>query len=295
MKRLLDCSASDFKSMTKKDLLLAISLCEGRVLVSEIVSHLPSAIPPLTQGEIVTAFGADIILCNMFDIHSPYIYGIDAINPIEKLKELTGSIIGVNLEPVDSTVSETVVTPGRRATITNVIKARELGFDFIVLTGNPNTRVSHELIINAIKNVRSALGDDVLIVSGKMHGAGTQPTFPFISEEDVHQCIDAGTDILLLPAPATVPGMEVADVKHLVNIAHQRNVLTMTAIGTSQEDADIETIRNIALWSKMTGTDIHHISDVGYRSAPPENIMAYSIAIRGKRHTYARMARSIKR
>ena len=71
----------------------------------------------------------------------------------------------------------------------------------------------------------------------------------------------------------------------------------MTAIGTSQEGADVETIRQIALMCKMAGADLHHLGDAG--SSPgmtnPENIMAYSIAIRGKRHTYNRMALSIQR
>ena len=65
---------------------------------------------------------------------------------------------------------------------------------------------------------------------------------------------------------------------------------------TSQEGADTATIRQIALMYKMTGTDIHHLGDTGYPGvAIPENIMAYSIAIRGVRHTYHRMACSINR
>ena len=44
------------------------------------------------------------------------------------------------------------------------------------------------------------------------------------------------------------------------------------------------------------GADIHHIGDSGYMGmALPENIMAYSVAIRGKRHTYRRMAVSLLR
>ena len=70
----------------------------------------------------------------------------------------------------------------------------------------------------------------------------------------------------------------------------------MTAIGTSQEGADEQTIRQIALLCKMSGTDLHHLGDAGFPGiAAPENIMSYSIAIRGKRHTYARMARSVNR
>ena len=46
----------------------------------------------------------------------------------------------------------------------------------------------------------------------------------------------------------------------------------------------------------MTGTDIHHIGDTGVPGmALPQNIMAYSIAIRGERHTYHKMAQSVNR
>ncbi|HFV5581391.1 TPA: haloacid dehalogenase-like hydrolase, partial [Escherichia coli] len=52
----------------------------------------------------------------------------------------------------------------------------------------------------------------------------------------------------------------------------------------------------IALMSKMAGADLHHIGDTGYMGmALPENILAYSIAIRGVRHTYTRIARSVYR
>jgi hypothetical protein len=50
------------------------------------------------------------------------------------------------------------------------------------------------------------------------------------------------------------------------------------------------------LMSKMTGADILHIGDAGYSGmANPENILAFSLAIRGRRHTYRRMAVSINR
>ena len=70
----------------------------------------------------------------------------------------------------------------------------------------------------------------------------------------------------------------------------------MTAIGTSQEGADTATIRQIALMCKMTGTDVHHLGDAGYGGmALPENIQTYSVAVRGIRHTYHRMAASVNR
>ena len=60
--------------------------------------------------------------------------------------------------------------------------------------------------------------------------------------------------------------------------------------------ADTATIRQIALMCKMAGADIHHIGDTGVPGmALPQNILAYSIAIRGERHTYHRMALSVNR
>lgn len=92
------------------------------------------------------------------------------------------------------------------------------------------------------------------------------------------------------------PGMSQEKVTSLIACAHAHGALAMTTIGTSQEGADVSTVRQIALMSKMAGADLHHIGDTGYMGIVlPENIMAYSIAIRGVRHTYTRMARSINR
>ena len=63
-----------------------------------------------------------------------------------------------------------------------------------------------------------------------------------------------------------------------------------------ESGADVATIRQIALMCKMAGADIHHIGDTGVPGmALPQNIMAYSIAIRGERHTYHKMAQSVNR
>jgi len=81
-----------------------------------------------------------------------------------------------------------------------------------------------------------------------------------------------------------------------VEAAHRAGALTMTAIGTSQEGADVDTIRALALMAKMTGTDIHHLGDCGYYGITlPENLVTYSMTIRGRRHTYRRMAMSLLR
>ena len=131
-----------------------------------------------------------------------------------------------------------------------------------------------------------------------MHASGilTEGAEKIITKEDISAFARAGADIILLPAPGTVPGITMEYVRELVNYSHSLGCLTITAIGTSQEGADIATIRQIALMCKMTGTDIHHLGDAGYGGmALPENIQAYSIAVRGIRHTYRRMAGSVNR
>ena len=132
-----------------------------------------------------------------------------------------------------------------------------------------------------------------------MHAAGSLEEVGenLISKELIESFIDAGSDIILIPAPGTIPGISLEYARELIQYCHSQDKLTITSIGTSQEGADEWTIRNIAINSKMAGTDIHHLGDAGICPgvATPENIMAYSIAIRGKRHTYRRMARSVNR
>jgi hypothetical protein len=48
--------------------------------------------------------------------------------------------------------------------------------------------------------------------------------------------------------------------------------------------------------SKMAGADIHHLGDAGtIGMAVPENITAWSFALRGRRHTWHRMTSSLRR
>ena len=190
------------------------------------------------------------------------------------------------------------MTDGRKATLENARKAADMGVNFILLTGNPGVGVTNAAITETLELYRRELGDRVILAAGKMHASGiiTEGAEKILTREDVQQFRNAGADIILMPAPGTVPGITLEYVRDLVNHAHSLGALTITAIGTSQEGADVDTIRQIALMCKMTGTDIHHLGDAGYGGMSlPENIQAYSVAIRGIRHTYHRMASSVNR
>lgn len=303
MKRFLDCAYSDMQKMDKKDLLESLEASEGRILIAECSLCGDMLLPPMSNAEISAVFGADLLLLNMFDVFHPAMKGID-VEPsqvIQELKRLTGRLIGVNLEPIDTqekTIGEvTHICEGRQASVESAKKAKELGIDFILLTGNPGTGVSNSTIQQCLKELHEAVGDSMVLMAGKMHAAGSKKEAGehILTKDTMKDFADAGADVILMPAPGTVPGITLEYVKELVMYAHELNVLTLTSIGTSQEGADEETIRQIALMCKMSGTDLHHIGDAGFAPVVPESIQAYSIAIRGKRHTYARMARSINR
>lgn len=302
MKRLLDCSASDFCRMNGKELKQSIRAAEGRTIVAEVISSVAPLYPAVTNAELAAAFGADLILLNMFDVFRPLVNGLDTKEPhqmVKRLKQLTGRPIGVNLEPIDPNAKQlenfASLPKGRMATEESLQEAKRLGFDFICLTGNPKTGVTNNEIIRAIETARAVFREDGLIIAGKMHAAGVagETGASIVSEEIVVRFIRAGADVVLMPAPGTVPGVTLEKTEKLVQVAHEHGALVMLTIGTSQEGADEHTIRQIALASKMAGADLYHIGDAGYHGiAIPENIMTYSIAIRGKRHTYIRMARS---
>ena len=127
----------------------------------------------------------------------------------------------------------------------------------------------------------------VVAITGASSGLGKQMAEGYAQQ---------GADLILMPAPGTVPGITMEYIRRLVCVAHANNKMTLTAIGTSQEGADVATIREIALMCKMTGTDMHHLGDAGYGGMSlPENILEYGKVIRGIRHTYHRIAISIKR
>ena len=308
MKRFLDCTASDFENMKKKELLEAISASEGRVLVCETIGILQPMLGDVTNAEFVASMGADMILLNMFDVNHPVIQGLPKTEDrevIRKIKQLTGRPVGINLEPLEQGKESSVETNemwklsgGRVATLENAKTAVEMGVDFIVLTGNPGIGVTNAAITDTLKLYREHLGEQVVLIAGKMHASGilSECVEHILTEADVRAFAEAGADIILLPAPGTVPGITMEYVRSLVVCAHSLGKMTLTAIGTSQEGADTDTIKEIALMCKMTGTDLHHLGDAGYGGmALPENILEYGKVIRGIRHTYHRMAVSIRR
>jgi hypothetical protein len=307
--RLLDANASDFIAMTPSQMVEGIRLSEGRIVAAEVIATAPPLIDKVSNPELAASMGADLILMNFYDVTEPQVFGFPQEDSssdskifgrfpagqgitLSQVKAWIGRPVGLNLEPIENQAA--VTSSGRLATAGNARLALEQGADFIVITGNPHTGVTTQGICRSAAEIRAAVGEKAVVFAGKMHAAGTAGAI--MKVEDIHSLAQSGADGILLPAPATVPGMTVEAVRALIEIAHELNLLVMNTVGTSQEGASSSTIEQLALWSKMSGADIHHLGDAGTMGiAVPENIYAWSMALRGRRHTWHRMAASLKR
>ncbi len=302
-KRLLDFSASDFLSVKPMELKQAILASEGRTVMAENVASYSNFLAGVTNAELERAAGADLILFNVLDLFDPQIVGIpDDIeeNPVEWIKKAIGRPIGVNLEPVDNEASmneaRSEISIGRIVSPKTLKQANKLGFNFICLTGNPGTGVTNDAIKHAIELSKEHF--DGLIIAGKMHGAGVDE--PVMNLEIAKQFVETGIDMLLVPAPYTVPYFMEQDLREIADYVRAHNkgksiedkVLLLTANGTSQDSSDKDTIKKIALASKACGADIQHIGDSFNGICLPENIFALGQAIRGYRHQMVMLGKS---
>ena len=216
VKRILDCKASDLAAYNAREILEAIAASEGRVMMGECIGITQPLLTDVTNAEVVASMGADILLINMFDVQNPVIQALPAVEKTETVREvkrLTGRIVGINLEPVEGDVESNdelwKMTEGRRATAQNAVLAVKLGVDMVVLTGNPGNGISNQAITDSLRKIRNAVGDQLILAAGKMHAAGvlTEAADGIISKEDIRAFREAGADVILLPAPGTVPGL----------------------------------------------------------------------------------------
>lgn len=308
MKRLISASSSEMLAMNAQELKTSIKASEGRVIVSENVVT-QNVMDDISTSEVAAAFGADMILLNLFDVFNPRIVGLyDDENDldtakvhrdgsiIKHLQRLVGRPIGVNLEPVDPlapmTETRAIVSEGRTASMKSLREAEKLGFNFICLTGNPGSGVTNEQIAANVRLAKQLFSG--LVIAGKMHASGVDEAVA--SHEAVSQFLEAGADVILVPAVGTVPGWTDAEMIDIVKLAHAHQALVMSTIGTSQEGSGSHYIENIAVRNKVCGVDIQHIGDAAWTNESPlENIFALSRAVRGISHTIERMARSINR
>jgi hypothetical protein len=288
--RILDRWGTAMAGLRGEELRDAIAAAEGRTVLAELVAGAAPLLAGTANAELAAAFGADLVGLNMVDPLSEGVLvpGLEALTPppdgFDGLAGLLGRPVGLNLEPdLDGVPAPFRVTAERAAA------AAERGAAFVLVTANPGRGARMSDLADAVGVLREA-APQLLCVAGKMHQAGAEDR---IDAQAGLALVDAGAQGVLVPLPGTMPGMSEATAAAMVEAVRTRGALTVGTIGTSQEGADPGTLRALALTAKRVGVDVHHIGDAGWTGlAPPDNLYAYSVAVRGVRHTWNRMARS---
>ncbi|MCI4407966.1 MAG: hypothetical protein JHC26_02655 [Thermofilum sp.] len=293
-KRVLEMTSRELSKCLAKDFKAAVLSSEGRTIAAEIVVTAPPLIDGVSNVELAASFGADVILLNMVDVFNPRIEGVPEkySTSFSMLSEFLGRFVGHNLEPVDPGL----LPAGRTLSEESVKASIDLGSKLLVVTGNPGLGVTWSRISKGVELARKIAGDRVLVFGGKMHSGGLR-TEEMYDLRLIEEVLARGADGIVIPAPYTVPWSLPENVSSVAKLAYRYDAVLMCTIGTSQEGAQRSVIRKIGLTSKACGCDIHHIGDSGYgmRVALPENILELSLAVRGVRHTYRRIAMSYLR
>ena len=300
--RLISASKREFEKMSAQDMKLSILKSEGRVVMGQ---HLIFANQGLVRGvtntELMFSFGADMVMLNTYNLDDlEDNLGMQGLS-IKELKKRCNRPIGIYLGcPAENTIIEKKLYDqnGMVANEDHIKKAVALGVDFIILGGNPGCGTSIDDVIKTTKLTKNIVGDKVMIFAGKWEDGINEkvlgdPLAQRDAKEIIKELIDAGADVIDLPAPGSRHGISVSMIQELVQFVHtyKPGTLTMTFLNSSVEGADTNTIRLIALKMKETGADIHAIGDGGFAGCTiPENIMQLSISLKGKPYTYFRMA-----
>lgn len=313
-RRLLTSSPKTILSYDSHELFGAIKMSEGRTIVAVARNRGPNICDGVSNHEMCAAFGADIVALGLYDPHNPYFPGLPSKVTVEpddtvlaqvqaelgrgwtlrEVRDLIGRPIAAALFG-----TETTFPAGMESHLAKVLGTRE-NARLLVEQGADIVQFMDwlgdvDLLANTVRALKEEIGDRALLSFARPNGSGLFGHLgrrEFITLEEIRVVIEAGADIVEVPAVGTLPGFTVEHTTRLVQEIHDAGALASLWIATSQEGADVETIRRIGFYSKMTGADMHTISDVGLNEAMPipENIMALSIAIRGTRHTYRRMA-----
>lgn len=288
--RILDLDRERLAALRGRELTASVAAAEGRTMVAEVFADRAALIPlpgmpGVHNAELVASFGADIVVLNLieraWDGERLDLPGLGTFTSIADLAAYIGRPVGINLEPGD-------VPEIRRAKPEYAKRLIDMGAAMLCLTANPGTGGSYEGLARVTDELRAGLGDDVALWSGKMHHAGHPER---VTVDRLTSLVDAGADGVVLPLPGTLPGVTKELAAEAVAAVQDAGAVVMGAIGTSQEGSHANVVPQLALTAKEVGIDAHHFGDSFLPGmCDPEVMYDYSVAIRGRRHTWNRMA-----
>lgn len=298
VKRILDARASDFNQMTAAELAQSIRETEGRTVSAEVIVTYEPPVEGVTHAEIAAAFGADIIALDYYDPDHPVIRGLPSGRefreaPITGLKRLIGRPVSVNMAVTEGSEGSWLYT--RRYSPERMAKAVAQGADIVFLYGDPPSGKGLTDVAEAIRRTKAEFGDRVMLVGvPDVYLPAPVNESILVSYRDGHaQLLAAGAESIGLVMPGSKQGWRMEPTATLVDHIHSLGGLVWLIMTGSVEGSPRENIQQMALNAKMVGGDIYRLDEAGLSGMPlPENILEFSLTVRGKRHTYRRMALS---
>ncbi|MBN8595265.1 MAG: hypothetical protein J0M33_26165 [Anaerolineae bacterium] len=312
VKRLLEATARDFAGMNGAELAESIRLAEGRTLAVEVLSSTEPPIEGISGGELAAAMGADLIVLDGYDPLKPRIAGVDAhfweqepapgfesIGSDELLRRysaMLGRPVGINLIVAEE--SKAASLGGRRFSSQSATQAIAQGADLIFLYARPHQGGTPAMQAEAARWMIQEFGVQSLLVG--------VPTFSHPPPRDERNrsslrdqalaLLDAGCAGAAFPMTGSKQGWLPEATAALIDSVHVRGGLAWLFVTGSIEGAPPAVIHDLALLGKQLGADAFRLDEAGLSGMPPpENIHAFSLALRGARHTYRRMASSVWR
>ena len=315
-KRLLEYTPKKLASLSKQEFLDGIRTSEARTVGAYVCPFAANYVEKVSNVELMASFGADYITLEGYDPLNIQIPGLPSKNiendkmtkellqvelgkgwTIKEIKELVGRPIGaILLVPKDD--QETFGGVYSKSIYSDELMSKmvEEGYDFVCLCG-----YGQERLIAAVKEVSEKFSDRIVIEAGIPHGPGyIDGEFPSYNLKDVvtvdfvKSLAHAGADIVDIPAVGVVPGYTIEYVSSLVEAIHSENRLAASSIAHSLEASSTTVLERLVIDNKICGVDMFNIAAGGvYESVTlPEAMMDVCIAVKGKRHTYRRMAQS---
>jgi hypothetical protein len=298
VKRLLDANAGELLAMSGAELAESILLSEGRTVAVEVLCDTTPPVEGVSHGELAAAFGADVIGLDHYDPLQPFIAGAPQAEtqPLRAYAHLVGRPVGINLIVVDDAAQ--AVLGGRAFTESHAERAAEQGAQFLFVYVRPEQGGTHAEMARRISSVSRQLGDRVLLAGVPSFSRAAPRNSESLNsfQADLRMLVDAGCLGAALPMPGSKQGWTLDAAAALIDTIHEAGALAWLFVTHSVEGAQPDVMTALALDAKRLGADAVRLDEAGLSGMPlPENILNFSLALRGARHTYRRMAASVLR
>lgn len=315
-KRLLALNPTELISLNRQEIIDGIRASEGRTVGAYVCPKAPNYVEKVSNVELVSSFGADFVTLEGYDLHDIQIPGLPSKNPSDDAKTIDELQVEMGK---GWTIPELKRLVGRPiATILLVMPEAQVmkgiyekpvwsmdmmqfvvdeGYDIVCLCS-----FEQDILLDAVRQSKEKFGDKIVIEAGIPHGTGSivddnDPPFnlrEIVNPEFVGELAKAGADIVDLPTVGVVPGFTMEYVTSLVDAVHANHSIAAACVAHSIEASSKEVLERIVMDNKICGVDMYNIAAGGvYESVTlPEALMDICIAVKGKRHTYRRMAQS---